>query len=198
MGPGFFELYSGFQSPGFRILQAWISRISDSTSKNFRYSGFPYIRRYKDRFSQPRSQGSLLPGLRKSGNEVACFIVIGITLSTNKNLSLIILTVLFWRGKQINVHEAKHTELVETWYSLCSILSKISKSQGYQFFFTWCFTHKYKRWRSFWSNWLQLCGPSYPKHVNSCVQNKKQLSTLRSLSIIIAVRQLRFVLANSQ
>ena len=135
MGPGFLELYSGFQSPGFRILQAWISRISDSTSKNFRYSGFPYIRRYKDRFSQPRSQGSLLPGLRKSGNEVACFIVIEITLSTNKNLSLIILTVLFWRGKQINVHEAKHTELVETWYSLCSILSKISKSQGYQFFF---------------------------------------------------------------
>ena len=61
MGPGFLELYSGFQSPGFRILQAWISRISDSTSKNFRYSGFPYIRRYKDRFSQPRSQGSLLP-----------------------------------------------------------------------------------------------------------------------------------------
>ena len=139
------------------------------------------------------------PSLRKSGNEVACFIFIGITFSTNKNLSLIILTVLFCRGKQINVHEAKYTELVETWYSPCSILSKISKiSRLAIFFFTRCFTHKYKLWRSFWSNWLQLCRPSYPKHVNSCVQNNKQLPTLRSLGIIIAVRQLRFVLANSQ
>ena len=75
------------------------------------------------------------PSLRKSGNEVACFIFIGITFSTNKNLSLIILTVLFCRGKQINVHEAKYTELVETWYSPCSILSKISKISRLAIFF---------------------------------------------------------------
>ena len=33
--PEFCELYSGFQSQGFRIAQAKFSRISDSTNKNF-------------------------------------------------------------------------------------------------------------------------------------------------------------------
>ena len=32
---GFLELYSGFQSPGFRIPLEKISRIPDSTNKNF-------------------------------------------------------------------------------------------------------------------------------------------------------------------
>ena len=36
---GFLKLYSGFQSPGFRIPQSKISPIPDSTSKNFSDSG---------------------------------------------------------------------------------------------------------------------------------------------------------------
>ena len=106
--------------PGFRIPQAKNSGISDfltlGDTKTVLHSLVPRVLSY--------------PSLRKSGNEVACFIFIGITFSTNKNLSLTILTVLFWRRKQINVHEAKYTELVETWYSLCSILVKLVKSQG--------------------------------------------------------------------
>ena len=37
---GFLELFSGFQSPGFLILQAKLSWIQDSRSKNFLDSGF--------------------------------------------------------------------------------------------------------------------------------------------------------------
>ena len=52
-------LDSKAQDSGF--YEQKFSRISDSTSENFRDSGFPDITRYKDRFSQPLSQGSLLP-----------------------------------------------------------------------------------------------------------------------------------------
>ena len=43
--PGFLELYSGFQSPRFRIPQAKISQIFDSKTKIFRIgkSGLPYM-----------------------------------------------------------------------------------------------------------------------------------------------------------
>ena len=43
--PGFLELYSGFQSPRFQILQAKISLIFDSKTKIFRIgkSGLPYM-----------------------------------------------------------------------------------------------------------------------------------------------------------
>ena len=40
---GFLELYSGFQSPGFRIPQVKFSRFPDSTSKYFTDSGIQSI-----------------------------------------------------------------------------------------------------------------------------------------------------------
>ena len=127
----------GFTLNGTRIPRAvfWLPKPRVPHTTSIHFPDFLTLGDTKTVFHSLVPRVLSYPSLRKSGNEVACFIFIGIAFSTNKNLSVIILTVLFCRGKQINVHEAKYTGLVETWYSLCSILSKISKISRLAIFF---------------------------------------------------------------